>query len=69
MLGGRGEEIKGDFSEEAVIKQALKNGQGFTRQTLGVQQGMLETQGPGKGGRPARFPQGVISGLVGPNLG
>lgn len=48
LLGGRGEEIiKGDLSEEAVIKQALKNGQGFTRQRLGVQQGMLETQGPG----------------------
>lgn len=45
---GRGEEIiKGDFSEEAVFKLALKNGQGFTRQRLGVQRGMLEAQGPG----------------------
>ena len=35
---GRGEDIiKGDFSEEAVFKLALKNGQGFTRQRLGVQ--------------------------------
>ena len=40
--------IKGDFSEKAVFKQALKNGQGFNRQRLGVQGRMLEAQGPGQ---------------------
>lgn len=45
---GEGEEIiKGAFSEETVFKQALKNGQGFTRQRLSMQQRTLEAQGPG----------------------